>query len=123
MEFLFIGLFRMYFANECTRSSHEPNIFCHSVSCVHCEHQTQNQTAAWAQRHDEMLNTYPMRGLAPGRSWLFAHVMVTLLSVTLTTLGVPGGVGNVLGSGVRCKFKLPLFSTCKKNMKIQEKIH
>lgn len=60
----------------------------------------------------KMLNTYPIRGLAPGRSWLFAHVMVTLLSVTLTTLGVPGGAGNVLGSGVRCKFKLPLFSTC-----------
>lgn len=58
-----------------------------------------------------MKTTYPIIELDPARSWLFDHVMVTLASVTLTTRGVPGAVGNVLGSGVRCKFKLPLFST------------
>lgn len=57
--------------------------------------------------------TYPISGLALPRSWLFAQVIVTLLSVTLTTRGVPGIDGNVLGSGVRCKFTLPLFSTWK----------
>lgn len=55
--------------------------------------------------------TYPMSGLAPARSWLFVQVSVTLLSVTFTTRGVPGIDGNVLGSGVRCRFTLPLFST------------
>lgn len=62
--------------------------------------------------------TYPMSGLAPARSWLFVQVSVTLLSVTFTTRGVPGIDGNVLGSGVRCKFTLPLFSTWK-----QKQIH
>lgn len=52
-----------------------------------------------------------MSGLEPARSWLFVQVSVTLLSVTLMTRGVPGMDGNVLGSGVRCKFTLPLFST------------
>lgn len=55
--------------------------------------------------------TYPMSGLALPRSWLLVQVSVTLFSVTLTTRGVPGIDGNVLGSGVRCRFTLPLFST------------
>lgn len=55
--------------------------------------------------------TYPMSGLEPARSWIFVHVSVTLFSVTLLARGVPGMGGNVLGSGVRCKFTLPLFST------------
>lgn len=54
-----------------------------------------------------------MSGLAPARSWLLVQVSVALLSVTFTTRGVPGIDGNVLGSGVRCRFTLPLFSTCK----------
>lgn len=59
------------------------------------------------------LFTYPISGLAPVRSWILAHVMVILFSVTLTTFGAPGGGGNVLGSGVRCRFGLLLlFSTC-----------
>lgn len=65
--------------------------------------------------------TYPMSGLAPARSWLFDHVSVTLFSVTFTTRGVPGIDGNVLGSGVRCRFTLPLFSTCE-NTKRGKKI-
>lgn len=60
--------------------------------------------------------TYPMRGLEPARSWLFVQVIVTLLSVTLMTRGVPGMDGNVLASGVRCKFTLPLFSTYLRRM-------
>lgn len=62
--------------------------------------------------------TYPMSGLALARSWPFVQVSVTLLSVTFTMRGVPGIDGNVLGSGVRCKFTLPLFSTCKKQQRM-----
>lgn len=58
-----------------------------------------------------LVETYPMSGFALPRSWLLVQVIVTLFSVTLTIRGVPGIDGNVLGSGVRCRFTLPLFST------------
>lgn len=66
---------------------------------------------------ENIYRTYPMSGLAPARSWLFVQVSVTLFSVTLTTRGVPGIDGNVLESGVRCRFTLPLFSTWNKQTK------
>lgn len=55
--------------------------------------------------------TYPISGLAPGRSAPFVHVNVTVLSVVFKILGVPGGDRKVLGSGVRCSTGELLFST------------
>ncbi len=60
---------------------------------------------------NKIIFTYPMSGLAPGRSAPFVHVSVTELSVVFTIFGVPGGDRNVLGSGVRCKTGELLFST------------
>lgn len=49
------------------------------------------------------LSTYPNSGLALCLSGPLTQARVALDSVKFSTLGVPGDVGNVLGSGDRCK--------------------
>lgn len=60
---------------------------------------------------------YPMNEELPCFSCTLFHVKVMLALVTLINFGSLGGDGSVLGSGVRWRALVELFSTC---LKIQE---